>query len=101
MKLKFETDREPVKDVLTVSGLELAVGGPEAQQVLARDVELEVKRGEKVAIVGTNGTGKTTLLKAIQGMIPAAGRVTWGRGVRQAYFDQGTDSLNPHNTVLE
>ena len=101
MKLRFDTERDPVKDVLTTAGLELAVGEGEGRLVLARDVELEVKRGEKVAIVGTNGTGKTTLLKAIQSMIPAAGRVTWGRGTRLAYFDQGTDSLNEKNTVLE
>ena len=101
MKLRFDTERDPVKDVLTTAGLELAVGEGEGRLVLARDVELEVKRGEKVAIVGTNGTGKTTLLKAIQSMIPAVGRVTWGRGTRLAYFDQGTDSLNEKNTVLE
>ncbi len=101
MKLRFETEREPVKDVLTTAGLELAVGENAGRKVLARDVELEIKRGEKVAIVGTNGTGKTTLLKAIQNMIPATGRVTWGKNTRLAYFDQGTDDLNPHNTVLE
>jgi len=101
MKLRFETDREPVKDVLTVSGLELAVGEGAGRQLLASGVELEVKRGEKVAIVGTNGTGKTSLLKAVQGLMPARGRVTWGRGVRLSYFDQGTDSLNTANTVLE
>jgi len=101
MKLRFETEREPVKDVLTTAGLELAVGENAGRKVLARDVELEIKRGEKVAIVGTNGTGKTTLLKAIQNMIPATGRVTWGKNTRLAYFDQGTDDLNHHNTVLE
>ena len=101
MKLRFETEREPVKDILTTAGLELAVGENEGRKVLAREVELEVKRGEKVAIVGTNGTGKTTLLKAIQNMIPATGRVTWGKNTRLAYFDQGTDSLNGSNTVLE
>jgi len=101
MKLRFDTERDPVKDVLITAGLELAVGEGAGRKVLARDVELEIKRGEKVAIVGTNGTGKTTLLKAIQGMLPAAGRVTWGKGTRLAYFDQGTDSLNDKNTVLE
>ena len=101
MKLRFDTEREPVKDVLATAGLELAVGECSGRKVLARDVELEIKRGEKVAIVGTNGTGKTTLLKAIQSMLPATGRITWGKGTRLAYFDQGTDSLNEKNTVLE
>lgn len=101
MKLRFEQEREPVKDVLTTAGLELAVGEGANRHTLAQNIELEIKRGEKVAIVGTNGTGKTTLLKAIQSLIPAGGRVTWGRGVRTAYFDQGTDSLTGHNTVLE
>ena len=103
MKLRFETDREPVKDLLTVAGLELEVGQEqgEAAQVLAQNLDLEINRGEKVAIVGPNGTGKTTLLRAVQRLTYARGEITWGRGAKYSYFDQGTDTLNPKNTVLE
>ncbi len=99
IKLSFESDREPVKDVLGISGLKLVVG--EQEHVLAENLEFEVRRGEKIALVGANGAGKTTLLRVIQNMMPATGQVVWGRGVSLSYYDQGTDTLNQQNTLLE
>lgn len=101
MKLRFETDIEPVKDVLTVQNLTLTVGEGEHKLKLAEGLNLEVKRGEKVAIVGANGTGKTTLLRVLTGQLPPQGRVSWGRNTKFSYFDQENHSLSPHNTVLE
>lgn len=77
IKLRFDITRESYKDVLTVEDLELVVG-PE-QKLLCRHIDLAVKRGEKIAIIGENGIGKSSFLKTIQGLIPHAhGDYTWG-----------------------
>lgn len=64
-------------------------------------VNLDIKRGERVCIVGPNGVGKTTLLHILLGhLTPAEGRVMIGHNVAFAYYDQGQLGLNPANTVL-
>ncbi len=100
--IRLTYSSEPVKDVLKVEGLEVAVGEGERRRVLLPDVSLEVKRGEKVAIIGGNGAGKTSLLRCILGKAPRSrGRVEWGRGVRVSYYDQGSESLDESLTVLD
>lgn len=100
--IRFEYDREPVKDVLDVSHLELSVGRGANAKLLAKDITLHVTRGEKVAVIGANGIGKSSLLKAVQSLIPCpGGTVTWGRNTRVGYYDQEMTKLNPENTVLE
>jgi ATP-binding cassette subfamily F protein 3 len=64
--------------------------------------ELELRRGDRVALLGPNGSGKTTLLRTVTGEIPAlSGRVRIGAAVRLAYFAQGHSELEPDKTVLE
>ena len=94
---------EPVKDVLAVEDLTVAVGEGERRRVLLSGVELAVERGDKIAVIGGNGTGKSTLLKCLLGNHPAnpEARVTWGRGVRSSYYDQGSDHLDGNLTVLD
>ena len=100
--IRFTYDREPVKDVLDISHLELSVGRGASAKLLAKDITLHVNRGEKVAVIGANGIGKSSLLKAVQSLIPCpSGTVTWGRNTRISYYDQEMASLNPENTVLE
>ena len=100
--IRLEYASEPVKDVLRVENLEVAVGEGERRRVLLPDVSLTVKRGEKVAIIGGNGAGKTSLLRCILGKAPRErGRVEWGRGVRYSYYDQGSESLDESLTVLD
>ena len=95
-------EAEPIKDVLTVEDLTVAVGEGETRRVLAEDVAFQVTRGDKIALIGGNGAGKTTLLKCILGKHPAPGaRIRWGRGVRSSYYDQGSDHLDGRLTVLD
>ena len=94
---------EPVKDVLLAESLDVAVGEGEKRKVLLSGVELSIARGDKIAVIGGNGTGKSTLLKCLLGKLPAnpGARITWGRGVRSSYYDQGSDHLDSSLTVLD
>ncbi len=95
--LNFSFKTEPVKDVLSVSNLELKV----KDTVLNPDVNLHVRKNDKIAIVGANGVGKTSFLKAILGIFPyERGNVSWGGGVKKSYFEQETGNLHPEKTAL-
>ena len=101
-KIRLEFETEPVKDVLTVEGLTIAVGSGEKERTLLSDAEFNIQRGDKVAIIGPNGSGKTTLLRTLLSVEPPAkGRITWGRGVKRSYYDQGSDHLDQSLTVLD
>lgn len=101
-RIRFTYEREPVKDVLDVSGLRLEVGQGDQKKRLAECIDLHMFRGDKIAIIGENGIGKSSFLKAIQSLIPVSkGRVEWGPNVRTSYYRQEMDQLNPENTVLE
>lgn len=99
--LKFSYDIEPFTRVLLCKGLGVYVGNAETGRQLFHDVDLEVQRGEKVALVGHNGVGKSTFLRAIQALIPHQGAAQWGGNVRIAYFDQELAALNMEETALE
>lgn len=98
---RFEYDRKPVKDLLSVRDLTLSVGEEGEKLVLARGITFDVKRGEKVALIGPNGIGKSTLLKTILGLLPADGEVYWGANVQTSYYEQENLTLNRENTALE
>ena len=79
---------------------ELAVGYPGAHLFTADDIEL--RRQECAALIGSNGTGKTTFLKTIlEQMPPLAGQVKLGSSLEMAYFSQAHEGLNLENTVLD
>jgi ATP-binding cassette subfamily F protein 3 len=85
-------------NVLAVS--ELAVGYD--QKALARDIAFLLRRGERLGIIGPNGTGKTTFLKTVIGDLePLDGGFTWGANVQLEYFDQELESLDLSSTVIE
>lgn len=85
-------------DVLTVEHLSKQYGS----QVLFRDVDFEIKRGEHVAVIGDNGTGKTTLLKILNRAEQAdAGSFTLGAKVRIGYYDQEHHVLHDEKTIFE
>ncbi|HEX9011194.1 MAG TPA: ATP-binding cassette domain-containing protein, partial [Holophagaceae bacterium] len=100
-KVKFsfpETQRSG--DVALV--LENASVGWDGKALYAPLEQLQVKRGQKLGIVGLNGTGKSTLLKAIAGEIPfITGRARLGSQVKLGYFDQHHRNLDPRNTVFQ
>ncbi len=85
-------------DVLRVEGLAKAYPG----QPLFSGLDFELKRGERVALIGDNGTGKTTILKIINEMVSAdAGKVTLGANVHVGYYDQEHQVLHMEKTLVE
>ncbi len=85
-------------DVLTVTGLSKAF----PNQQLFSNVDFSIKRGERVAIIGANGTGKTTLLKILNGLIlPDDGEFELGSKVQIGYYDQEHHVLDMEKTVFE
>ena len=102
MNLRFDFDTDPVRDVFSLVDASLSVGEGEQRKKLFDHLSFEVKRGDKVAIIGENGIGKSSLLKAIQGQLKLdSGRYRWGKEVKIAYFDQENKTLTPRNSALE
>lgn len=99
--IRFETDMAPFRDVLTVTGMELAVGSGETRKQLVQDVSLTMHRGERIALIGANGIGKSTFLKAVQGIEKMKkGRVEWSKNVKIGYYEQENRQLHPEKMVL-
>lgn len=93
-RFSFSYAERPYERVLEVAALELKAG----ERTLLKDASFTVMRGEKCAVVGDNGTGKSTLVREIvRGKNPA---VKAGRFVKIACYDQENANLNPENTVL-
>ncbi|MDY3918645.1 MAG: ABC-F family ATP-binding cassette domain-containing protein, partial [Candidatus Limivivens sp.] len=85
-------------DVLTVEGLEKSFDG----NTLFSNLNFQIKRGERVAIIGNNGTGKTTILKIINGLLePDAGWVSLGSKVHIGYYDQEHHVLHMEKTLFQ
>lgn len=100
IKLDFEYDIVPPLDVLNVSNVDLTVGNGE--KTLCENVSFTVRRGERVAFVGTNGAGKSTLLKVIQNKLPhRKGFIEWAKNTKISYFDQENAQLDMNTTVID
>lgn len=98
MHIELEPQIVSGEDVLTVEGLSKAF----PPQTLFSHLDFEIKRGERVALIGNNGTGKTTILKIINGVVPAdAGEIRLGSRVRIGYYDQEHHVLHMEKTVFE
>ncbi|WP_199624391.1 ABC-F family ATP-binding cassette domain-containing protein [Paenibacillus alkalitolerans] len=96
---RFEVDRLSGKEVLQVRDLAMAYEGTAP---LFSGVGFDLRRGDSVALIGPNGIGKSTLLKALVGqMQPANGTIRWGTNITIGYYDQEQTGLNLNNTVLE
>lgn len=100
IKLRFDTLKEPYKDVLTLNNLALAVG--KEPKVLCEHIDFSLKRKEKVAIIGRNGIGKSTLLKTVLGQIsPYCGEYTWGKNTTVSYYEQENLNMNPESRAID
>lgn len=94
----LEPDVTSGNDVLTVEHLRKAFGA----HTLFTDLSFEIKRGERVALTGNNGTGKTTILKIINELIPAdGGTIVLGSNVHIGYYDQEHQLLHMEKTIFE
>ena len=98
MDIKLEPNVISGNDVLTVDNLTKGFDGT----VLFDNICFQIKRGERVALIGNNGTGKTTILKLINGIIPAdSGSIYLGAKVNIGYYDQEHHVLDPDKTIFD
>ena len=98
MNIRLEPGIESGNDVLKVTGLSKAFDGNR----LFNNISFEIKKGERVALIGNNGTGKTTILKILNGIIPAdSGVVELGSNVYIGYYDQEHHVLDPDKTLFQ
>ena len=98
MNIKLEPSVISGNDVLTVTDLTKSFDG----NTLFNNINFDIKRGERVALIGNNGTGKTTILKLINGIIqPDSGSIYLGAKVAIGYYDQEHHVLDPDKTLFQ
>ena len=98
MTIRLEPNVISGNDVLTVRGLSKSFGS----LTLFENVDFDVKRGERIAIIGNNGTGKTTILKILNDMVrPDAGEIRLGSKVHIGYYDQEHHVLHMEKTLFD
>lgn len=98
MHIKLEPQIISGNDVLEVTGLSKAFGSNE----LFKNLSFDIKRGERVAIIGNNGTGKTTILKMINELLPPdSGEIKLGSNVHIGYYDQEHQVLHMEKTLFQ
>lgn len=98
MRLTLTPSVESGNDVLTITDLSKSFG----QNTLFSNLDIEIKRGEHVALIGDNGTGKTTILKIINRIVPKDnGNVILGSRVKVGYYDQEHQVLSLHKTIFD
>ncbi len=98
MRIRLKPRVTSGNDVLRVSNLSKSFPG----QPLFSDLNFEIRRGERVAIIGNNGTGKTTILKILNGVVaPDGGQIELGTKVQIGYYDQEHQVLHMDKTIFQ
>ena len=98
VRFSFEAWRRTGDDVLMVNDLKMSFDG----RTLFQDFRLHLRAGDRVAVIGPNGVGKTTLLRILMGELqPDTGSVRYGANVDVGYYDQHQAGLSPDKTVMD
>ncbi|HEV3222235.1 MAG TPA: ABC-F family ATP-binding cassette domain-containing protein [Puia sp.] len=98
MRIQFRVDRQPGKVLVQLKDLSKSFGDIE----IIRHAEAEIERGDKIALIGANGKGKSTVLRILAGTETFTGDRTWGHHVDASFYAQHQlESLNINDTVLE
>jgi ATP-binding cassette subfamily F protein 3 len=95
----FEVEQATGKEVLNVQDVAVSYDG---RKPLISQVTFQLRRGDTAALIGPNGIGKSTLLKALMGQQPPSkGSIDWGANVRIGYYDQEQSGLNTANSIID
>lgn len=98
VRINFTSDRPSGKEVLIAK--DLTIGYPD--KTMVSDIDFQVNKNDRVAIIGPNGIGKSTLLKTIMKKLePKDGSIKYGASLDIGYYDQELQSLDPSKTVLD
>lgn len=98
MRINFSIDRQPGRTIVTLKHINKSFKDVEILQ----DAAAEIERGDKIALIGANGKGKTTLLRIIAGVEPFEGERIWGHNVVESFYAQHQlEALNMDNNILD
>lgn len=98
VRIKFDSARPSGKEVLILK--DLAVGYPD--KTMLKDISFQINKGDRVAIIGQNGIGKSTLLKTVMKQLPVkSGAIKYGASLDIGYYDQGLQGLDYSKTVID
>src|SRR5699024_3107062 len=95
--IQFNFDRNTGNDVFHIKNLEIGY-----EQAITKGINIEVSKGDHIAIIGPNGIGKSTLIKTIAGIQPQlAGQITTGANLKIGYYDQKQAEFKSNKTILD
>lgn len=98
MRINFSIDRQPGRTIVTLKHIHKSFKDVE----ILKDAAAEIERGDKIALIGANGKGKTTLLRILAGVEPFEGERIWGHNVIESFYAQHQlEALNLNNNILE
>jgi ATP-binding cassette subfamily F protein 3 len=98
LKINFKVDKQPGKILASLKHATKAFG----ENIVIENTQVEIDRGDKIALIGANGKGKSTVLRILAGTEPFTGERTWGHNVDESFYAQHQlEALNLNNTVLE